>query len=557
MSDVLTRTDSAFIDSVVNDALGAADRPLGEEAIGGAFDGARKYDQSLANFNPPSVSADMSILHDKEILDSRVEDMLRNDGYIRSARQLHRDNIVGDRYLLNARPKLAVLGLDEAWGKEFQLEVESKFGLAAESEDCWFDAAGKMTFTGIIRLVVGIYCARGEVLGQAKYLRGSRRPFKTAVQMIDLDRLETPYEHQADKRVRGGIRHDVNGRPLGAYIRNAHKSDFLMQPEDMDYTFIPARKPWGRQQLMYLLDADRPDQSRGVSEIVAGLKELHITKSFRNVTLQNAVVNATIAASIESELPSETVFAQMGAGRKSKSEGGAVAKYGQDYLGAVAQYSGDKLKIDGAKIPHLFPGTKLKLHPAGSPGGVGQDFEKGLLRYISALLGVSYEQLSRDYSETNYSSARAAMNETWKFMQSRKRMVADRWANMIYALWLEEQINSGGLETMRGRSVPNFYDPLMKEAYAHASWIGAGRGEVDPLKERQADVLAVKYRLMTREEYFAKHGKDYREEFAQMEREETELSDRGLTVEESNTINAVSGAPREQENDGTDSQDGG
>ena len=45
----------------------------------------------------------------------------------------------------------------------------------------------------------------------------------------------------------------------------------------------------------------------------------------------------------------------------------------------------------------------------GKGGPLGQEFEQSLLRYIAAALGVSYEQLSKDYSQTNYSSARAAM----------------------------------------------------------------------------------------------------------------------------------------------------
>ncbi|PVQ41401.1 phage portal protein, partial [Salmonella enterica] len=41
--------------------------------------------------------------------------------------------------------------------------------------------------------------------------------------------------------------------------------------------------------------------------------------------------------------------------------------------------------------------------------------EQALLRYIAAGLGVSYEQLSRDYSQVSYSSARASANESWRY----------------------------------------------------------------------------------------------------------------------------------------------
>jgi hypothetical protein len=79
----------------------------------------------------------------------------------------------------------------------------------------------------------------------------------------------------------------------------------------------------------------------------------------------------------------------------------------------------------------------LSRHEAGySFAGVnptqGTNFEQSLLRYIAATLGVSYEQLSRDYTNTNYSSARAAMTETWKFMQARKKLIADRFATIDF-----------------------------------------------------------------------------------------------------------------------------
>ncbi len=57
--------------------------------------------------------------------------------------------------------------------------------------------------------------------------------------------------------------------------------------------------------MLHIFEQQRPDQTRGVAAMVSALKEMRITKQFRDVTLQNAVVNATYAASIESDLPSD------------------------------------------------------------------------------------------------------------------------------------------------------------------------------------------------------------------------------------------------------------
>ena len=61
--------------------------------------------------------------------------------------------------------------------------------------------------------------------------------------------------------------------------------------------------------------------------------------------------------------------------------------------------------------------------------------------------------LSQDYSKTNYSSIRAAMNETQKFMQARKKTVADRFANCVFRAWLEEQIQLGMIPMPKGNKM--------------------------------------------------------------------------------------------------------
>ncbi len=533
---------AADVDRLVGDGVS---RDL---MIGGAFEGASQFDRSLALWNPPLLSADAEILPEKATLDARVRDVRRNDGYVQTGQVLHRDHIVGSMYLLNSAPSTTVLGLDETWAEEFQEEVEAKFMLAAESDDCWFDAARKNTLTGLVRLAVGVYATGGEALATAEWIRETNRPFKTAVQFVDADRLSTPYEKMAfGERVRGGIRQNRYGAPLGYYIRDAHATDADRWADSMSWTYVPARKPWGRMQVFHAMEQMRIEQSRGVADIVAGLKETRIAKKFRDITLQQAVVSAMYAASIESDLPSEAVFSQMGAGN-IQSPGVAAANYAGDYLAAIAQYAGSSkhMQIDGVRIPHFFPGTRLQVRQVGAPGGVGQEFETSLLRYLAAILGVSYEELSRDFSKTNYSSARAAMMGTWRFMQSRKKIVADRMANFIYLLWLEEMFNAEEITSLP-RNAPNFYDPLMKEAYGAATWIGAARGQIDELKETQAAVLRIKYGLSTREAELARLGTDWRKVFAQLEREQKDAERRNLVFVEDNAINAASGAPREKE----------
>jgi len=518
--------------------------------MGGAFDAADRRERTMALWHPPLQSADMDIVPEKDDLDARTRDVLRNDAYIRGGATIHKDNIVGSLYALNAKPRGKWMGpaFDTAWEEEFQEEVEERFTHWAESPDNWVDASRHNSLTELVRLAVGVHTASGEVLASAEWLRDNLRPYNTAVQMIDADRLSTPPDRIHDRRVVGGVESNLRGAPTHYHVRTAHPADWR-RFDNYQWRRVPVRKPWGRLQMIHIFEQQRPDQTRGVAEMVSALKEIKITKQFRDVTLQNAVVNATYAAAIESDLPSVEAFAQIG-GVDGSSIADAQQQYLQQYLTQVADYSGGakNLKLDGVKIPHLFPGTKLNMMPAGKGGPLGQEFEASLLRYIAASLGVSYEQLARDYTKTNYSSARAAMAETWKRMGSIKRQVADRFATAIYRLWLEEAVNKRAIASLpaAARQPGWLYRNQNFDFLSRCEWIGASRGQIDELKETQAAVLRLKYNLSTEEDEIARFGKDWRHVKRQRKREKDMDDELGLAQpEDDNMMNAASGDVRE------------
>lgn len=483
-----------------------------ESAFGGAYEGASRLNRQTALWNAPSLPADAEINSAKTTMDARTRELVRNDGYIQGALDTSKDSIVGGQYLLNARPDWRSLGFDEKWADEFQLIAERKFALYAESPMNWIDASRKNGLTGLVRMALGQAFMAGESLATAEWLTKSNRPYKTAINMIDPDRLSNPRDGWDTGSLRRGVEIDIFGAAEAFHIRDSHPCESYYDRTNTTWKRVPAYKPWGRPQVIHIADILRPGQTRGVSNMVAVLKEMRMTKVYKDVVLQNAVVNATFAAAIESELPRELVFSQLGAGDMG---------WLQKYMGALSEYVGsaDNLAIDGVRIPHLFPGTKLNLQNAGQPGGVGSEFEESLLRHICSALGLSYEQFSRDYTKTNYSSARASMVETWKYMQSRKKLITDRFATLVYMLWLEEEINRPTTDLPLPKGAAHFYDGTNREAYVKCDWIGASRGQIDELKETQAAVLRIASGLSTYEDELGKLGKDYREVFEQHARE--------------------------------------
>lgn len=502
-------------------------------AFGGAFEGAERLTRETVNWTPSRRSADQEISPVKLLADARGRDMFRNEGHIAGAVRTHQDSVVGGYYRLNADPDYEALGADAGWAEEFQTEIERQFHLISESLSHWLDAARTSTFTGLVRLGVGGFLTTGEICAAVKWMnRDASRPLKTAIQVISPDRLSNPNDMPDTFNLRRGVKRDNDGRPISYFVRQSHPTEFW-DSKSFSWEEIQVEKPWGRRQFIHVMEPMFPDQTRGIAAMVSVLKQMHMTKNFEEVTLQNAVVNATYAASIESELPAEVLNLAMGGPSATDPMTGFMNALG-GYTGAIDDYysQAKAIQIDGVKIPHFFPGTKLNMKPLGSPGGVGyDDFNSSLLRHTAAALGLSYEEFARDYSKTSYSSARASMAQTFRYMQSQKKIVADRFANEIYTLVVEELWNGGLLPVYPGWTVSKFYDRLAKEAFCRAQWTGAARGQIDELKETQAQVMKQAAGHTTLEAIVAESGQDWRLVIKQLAREKKLLEKEGITLD--------------------------
>jgi len=543
-----------------------------EMSFGGGLEGAERTKRETALWSPPMVSPDRAINPGKKLADARGKDMVLNDGYTQGAVRIQKDSIVGASYRLNAKPDhRVILGSDTKygadWAEEFASVAEARFNLAAESEDGWFDASGQLTFTGMLRLWVGAFCYTGEIIGTAEWEDSDpTRPFKTAIQMISPDRLcnrdglPDGYDPRTGAKLSRGVEMDRKNRPIRFHIRRGYETDW--DNRDLNtWDIIEARKPWGRRQVVFVRDPNLIDQTRGISEMVAALAHSNMTKTYSELVLQKAVVDASYAAAVESEMPNADVIAALGGGETGFVN--AVGQYMsmlQDFLGAS-----ENIAIDGVKMPHLFPGTKLNILPMSTPGGIGSDFEDSLIRKLAATFGVGFSEMSRNFAKFNYSGIKAEMALIERTMNAKKKFGADRAATQIYQLWCEEEIAEGNLPLPRGKNRTDFYRPLMKDAYTRCSWIASGRGQVDELKETQAAMLRIKAGLSTYEKEASKLGEDWRELAAQRAKEEKVFRDLDLPFsldaqragnnEARNTMQGGRAGARNQADDAADDED--
>lgn len=501
------------------------DAPVDKVRADGGFDGSSRLSRELASWSSPFASADSVLLRSKDTLDARSMDLERNDSYISRAIHFHKDSTVGNLYRLSHKPNYKMLGLDETWAEEFQAKVEAWFMAYAESPDCWIDASRHSTFTDLIRLGVVSSILTGEELATVEWIRRADRPYNTAIQMVDPIRLCNPDGRADTTNLRKGILSDRYGAPFMYYIRESMPSDYYAT--DMwRWKSVPAHLSWGRKQVIHHYEMQRVGQSRGIGRMVSVLKETRMGKKYNDMVLQNAVLNASFAAILESDLPPAEAF-------ESISGDSGLNTWVSKYLEGLAAYTGESpnMHIDGVRIPHAYPGTKLKIQNVGQPGGVGTSFEESLNRRVAAGFGISYEEFTGDFTKTNYSSYKGASGLTYRMLMGTKKKSADALATDIFRLCFEEALNAGEFKDVMPRNAPNFYEGMNRDYYTNCNWIGASRGQIDELKETTAALARIAGGLSTYEVECARFGDDYREVFKQQAREQKMMAEMNLTFD--------------------------
>lgn len=527
-----------------------------EKRMGGGFSGADQLDRQIATWVPNRQSADSALLDVKDELDYKTIEMGSNDGYVAAAADKYRDSIVGSRFKLNATPDknyLASLGFTDTMLQEFQDEVESLFGLWAESPNHWVDAAGKNTFTGLLRLAIGgQHSQHGEILATAEWLRDGR-PMSTAIQMTDPARLSNPPTQPETRNFRGGVETNKWGRALRYHIREGHPHDHRNHYQQLRWKPVPAFKPWGRKQVIHLLEQRRTDQSRGYGALVAALKSIRTRKKLTDVELQNVALNAMYAAALETDLPPEVAAAVLGG---DEDGNGDSASYTNLVKQITSVLGGKSVHLDGVKVPMLPPGTKLRMQRATATANAQFSFEDSLLRQEARAAGMSFEEYTGNFSKTNMASATRALAETWKFMSARKAFLVDPLATNIYALWLEESISKGLIKSLpKNFDVIAFNTGLNKEALIKCSWLGAPKPETDPFKAAMANRVKLEDGCLTYAKIAADAGEDWREQMLQRKREQDFAADIGLTLPDPNNRSTIKVVDKDDDDDKDDSTD--
>ncbi|MCU7845312.1 MAG: phage portal protein [Candidatus Thiodiazotropha sp. (ex Monitilora ramsayi)] len=484
----------------------------------GAYRGAR-FDHDMLMYAPPLRSADADLLPDMKTMVGRALDQGRNYPMISGALQIHLDNTIGSGLRFSSKPDYQYLGLDADWAAEWSREVEVFLRNYLEDPDCWIDASRRLTFGAMLGIAYRQFLTTGEICAVAEWLPRRNSPLSTAIQMIDPARLSNPDGQSDSARLRAGVVLDGMTAPVAYWFRKALDSDSrFFGAETYTWKRVSRETKWGRGKVFHHFEQERPGQSRGKTGLASVIAKGYGLDKFHNHALESAIINSMYAAVIETEFNYAQAAAAIDAQKLSTAAAGLAGDINQFYKGAEA------VKMDGVKIPHLFPGEKFTFTTPNHPGPNFADFEKAYNRHMAAGQNLPVEMYTRDYSETNYSGHRAGLHQAWSFFTGRKDLVGGRFGSWIISLLIEEGIDKKQIKLPR--RAPGFYEA--KAAYTRGRWIGPPRPQIDPLKEAKADELEMDMGSLTFEELCARRGMDWQENIDQLAREQRYREQSGL-----------------------------
>ena len=491
------------------------------------YDAAQIESPDMADWLPLVRSPDYEVNTWRDRIAARARDLHRNDGWAKGAVSRILDSTIGASYRLVSRPDYRALALhdkafDAAWAAEFGGVVEALWRGYADGLGHWNDVSRRQTVSQQFRMALGQKLVDGESVIAGYWLpervgSGGAR-YATAFLGVDADRLSNPQAQPDTRWLRGGVEVDAYGVPQAYHIRKAHQYDWYNAVESVIWERVPFEDDDGFRRIFHDFDPDRWGQNRGVSIFAPVLGRLRMLAKYYGIELSAASVASAFGLYATSPFDPEMV-------RSALDDDDAVESAYGWYQDMRADFHRDRdLSVNGVKVATLAPGEKLETVAPVRPNSGFSPFTHEMLRSFAAVLGMSAEQVHNDYSEASWSSARAGIVEAEKTFVRRMQDFNLNTATPMFAAWLREALDNGELPLPR--RTPDFGDAMT--AFARCRWLGAARGWVDPVSERQGVVLGLDAAMSTLEEECAKQGADWEENVEQRAIERRRMTELGL-----------------------------
>ncbi len=446
---------------------------------------AAQVSRLTASWMGAHASLDRDLVSALPRLRARARDLAQNSDYVKRYLSMVAANIAGQGVSVQSQARWP----DGTPDTQLNAAIEAAFNAWAAQPEI----TGRMDWSEVQRLVARSVAMDGEAL-----IRLSIQSGHLQLQLLDPTLLDDTY-NDATQRIVMGVETDSAGRPLAYHILTAHPSDQLAMPRRRER--IPAA------QIIHLFRSDRPQQTRGVTWLHTAMKRLNDLSGYEEA----AIIAARVGA------------AKMGFFTTPDGDLSPLADAG-DVAGELYQ------DADPGRFGLLPPGYDFKSFDPDYPHEQYGTFVKAQLRGIAAGLGVAYHNLAGDLEAVNFSSARAGtLEERDQWMILQDWFIAG-FVRPVFRAWLDTALLAGEILVIT-QAGPRALDSSVADKVM-AGVVLAGRrwSWVDPVKDVQANILAIDAGLKSRREVAAEQGRDLDDVWAQLAREQADAARLGLSL---------------------------
>lgn len=464
---------------------------------------------SLKNYMPERVLTRAHHAFERDLTIARVEDLYVNDGVAKSGVNSIATNVIGTGLTPQSVIPATRLGITPEMAKDVQDQMEWLWsewcGQAHYREQLGFEDLQMLGVRSLIRA--------GEMVHLPVMEERPGCRFALRIQDIRPTRLRTPWDKQFDPLLHDGVEVSPTGVPRAYWIASPVPSPTTI--DDSFYTSgqfarIPAMIGH-RRGIFHIFRPDAEEQYRGVSCLASAVKFLRHLNDSIDYELLAQVLAASFPVFIGLEQGQPLPY-----NVEEESEEGEKHYY-QDIPPGMVMY-GNK-------------GEKPEVLESKRPSQNFLSFCELVLRILSSSLEIPYEVLTKDFSKTTYSSARAALLEAWRVYEVYRSFFVRQYCQPIWRMVQEEAYLRGYLLLPEG--APDFYEGMTY--WCNTRWIGPARGYIDPTKEIAANIAAIDAGLMSRSEAIAERGGDFDEIAEQLAREQARYAELGISVSTGNT----------------------
>ena len=453
-------------------------KPGGPAAMRARLEGAMAK-RRLRGWNPPLENINALVASGGPRLLARSRELVVTNGYAANACEAFAANIVGDGI------KPSSLITDAALRDQVQ-----KLWLAWTDEA---DADGLTDFYGLQAMVAREMFVAGECFVRLRPRRaedGLLVPLQLQLLQSEMLPFEKTEIDPNGNHIRCGIEFDLIGRRVAYHFRRRHPGDSTDQRIAVpDTVRVPA------EEVLHIYRPIDAGQIRGLPHVAPAMVRLFLLDQYDDAELDRKKTAAMFAGFITKTAPEDPM---MGEGA-ADLDGAAIAS------------------LEPGTMQVLLPGEDVKFSSPADVGGGYEAFQYRTLLAVSASLGLPYHLVTGDVRQANYSSLRAELVEFRRRIgQLQHGVIAHQLCRPIWRRWLETAVLSGALDA----------DPVVARP---VQWIPPRWDWVDPLKDIQAQVLAMEAGLTSRRKVVEATGYDIEEVDRENASDAKRAADLGLT----------------------------